>query len=145
MALLRIGRNRSLQDPFSDMARLLDLFTEEPLFDGLFDHSYSPEVDVLEEDEGVKILMNVPGIDKKDLEITLADNVLTLKGERKAKEEKRRIYKDESWTGTFQRTIPLPPTVNPDKVSAELSDGVLRISIPKKPESKPRQIAVSVR
>lgn len=150
MALTRWSRN-NLPDPFAEFDRLQDemgrLFgaINRSDYAGLFDRSMSPAVDVLDEGERVLVLCDVPGLDRKDLEVNMSSNVLSIKGERKAVNEKRKSYKDETWTGSFQRTLSLPETVDPDKVRAELTDGVLRIEIDKKPESKPRQIAVAVK
>lgn len=150
MALIRWSRN-PLPDPFAEFDRLQEemgrLFgvVNHPEYSGLFDRSTSPAVDVLEQPDKVVVLCNVPGIDRKDIELSLADNVLSIKGERKAPDEKKHQFKDESWTGSFQRTIALPRTINPDKVDARLAEGVLRISLEKKPESQPRQITVAAK
>jgi HSP20 family protein len=150
MALLRWSRN-NLQDPFAEfdrlqeeMGRLFGLVNRSE-YSGLFDRNSSPAVDVLDEGEKVSVYCNLPGIDLKDIDVNIANNVLSIKGERKPSGEKRMVFKDETWTGSFQRTISLPPTIDPDKVKAELSDGVLRIKLDKKPESKPRQITVALK
>ena len=150
MALMRWSR-KDLQDPFAEFDRLQEemgrLFgmVNRPDYSGLFDRTASPAVDVLDEGDQVSVFCNVPGVDRKDIEVSISSNVLSIKGERKALDEKRKVFKDEAWVGSFQRTISLPPTVDPDRVRAELADGVLRIRIEKRPESKPRQIAVSVK
>lgn len=150
MALLRWSRN-SLQDPFAEfdrlqeeMGRLFGLVNRSD-YSGLFDRSSSPDVDVVDEGEKVSVYCNLPGIDLKDIEVNIANNVLSIKGERKALSDKRKVFKDEGWFGSFQRTLSLPPTIDSEKVKAELSDGVLRIKMDKKPESKPRQIEVAVK
>lgn len=150
MALVRWSRN-SLQDPFAEfdrlqeeMGRLFGLVNQSEQ-SGLFDRASSPAVDVRDEGERVSVVCNLPGIERKDVELSIANNVLSIKGERKAPAEKRKVFKDESWTGSFQRTIALPPVIDPDKVKAELADGVLRVSLEKKPETRPRQIAVAVK
>jgi HSP20 family protein len=150
MALLRWSRN-NLQDSFAEfdrlqeeMGRLFGLVNRSD-YSGLFDRSASPPVDVLDESDRVSVACDLPGIDMKDVEVTIANNVLSIKGERRAAGDKRKVFKDEGWSGAFQRTISLPPTVDPDKVKAELADGVLRIRLDKKPESRPRQIAVAVK
>jgi len=150
MALVRLSRN-SLPDPFAEFDRLQEemgrLFglMKQTENSGLFDRTSSPAIDVLDEDDRVVVFCNLPGIERKDIELSIANNILSIKGERKAPAEKRKMYKDESWVGTFQRTISLPKHVDADKVKAELTNGVLRIVLNKKPESKPRQIPVSVK
>jgi len=149
MALVRWSRN-NLPDPFAEFDRLQEQMGQ--LFglmnsgqSGLFDRNSSPAIDVLDEGEKVSVICNLPGIGHKDIELSITNNVLSIKGERKAAVEKRKMFKDESWTGTFQRTISLPPVIDSDKIMAELAEGVLRIRLDKKPESKPRQISVSVK
>lgn len=116
---------------------------------GLLDRSDSPAIDVVETEEACTVWAEIPGLDKKDLELSIAANVLTLKGEKKSpakgEKDRDRLYRDETWTGNFQRSVSLPNTVDPDKVTAEFRDGVLKVIITKKAEHKPRQIAVVVR
>lgn len=150
MALVRWNRNIP-QNPFSEFDRLQDemsrLFGLVNQVDqaGLFDGAGSPPVDVIDEGESIVVICDLPGMDRKDVELSIASNVLTIKGERKARDEKRKAYKNEVWTGRFQRTLSLPPQVDPTKVKAEMTDGVLRIRIDKQAESKPRQIAITVK
>ena len=116
---------------------------------GLFDRTDSPAIDVVETEEGCEIWADVPGLDRKDIELSIAANVLTLRGEKKSPDKgekgQDRLYRDETWTGTFQRSLSLPDSVDPDKVSAEFRDGVLKVTVLKKAEHKPRQIPVAVR
>jgi len=87
---------------------------------------------------------DLPGVKLDDLELTVASGVLTLKGEKKLPErnERSRVYREEIWAGRFQRTISLPGEVDAEKVTADLADGVLAVALPKREESKPRQITV---
>ena len=89
----------------------------------------------------------LPGLEQKDIDVTIASNVLTIKGQRKNEwEEKRgKVYRKESWSGSFQRTLPLPTSVDGEKIKAELKDGILTITLPKREEAKPKQIAVNVK
>ncbi len=116
---------------------------------GLLDRSDSPAIDVAETAEDCTVWADIPGLDRKDLQLSITANVLTLKGEKKApakgEKDKDRLYRDETWTGNFQRSVSLPNSVDPDKVAAEFHEGVLKITISKKAEHKPRQIAVVVK
>jgi HSP20 family protein len=116
---------------------------------GLFDRSDSPAVDVVETEEDCTVWAEIPGLDRKDIELSIAANVLTLKGEKKDpskdKKDRDRLYRDETWTGTFQRSLSLPDSIDPDKATAEFRDGVLKVTMKKKAEHKPRQIPVAVR
>jgi len=112
---------------------------------GLFDRSSAPAMDLLETADGYVAYFDLPGIDKKDLELTVENNVLTVKGDKKEPKEGGRFFRKETWAGSFRRTVSLPQAADPDKVHAELIDGVLTVNIGKREELKPRQIAVSIR
>lgn len=120
-----------------------------PETSGLFDRSQYPSLDVVETTEGCTVWADVPGLDKKELDLTIAASVLTLKGEKKAPEKadkaEGRLFRDETWTGSFQRSVSLPDWVDTNKVTAEFQDGVLKVTFAKKAELKPRQIAVQVK
>lgn len=118
-----------------------------PEMSGLFDRHLSPPVDIIEEDEGFLVTVDVPGVDKEDLDIAITRNILTVKGVKheESKQKNRKSYRSESWSGSFQRTLSLPESVDPDKVEAQLKNGVLSIRVAKREELKPRQIAIQVR
>lgn len=120
-----------------------------PESSGLFDRSAYPALDVVETGDSCTVWADVPGLDKKDLDLSVAANVLTLKGEkqpsRRGSKDKARLFRDETWTGSFQRSVTLPDTVDTNKVTAEFRDGVLKVTFAKKAEHKPRQIPVIVR
>jgi len=112
---------------------------------GLFESSYSPVVDVLENDDRFEVICDVPGIDSKDIETSISGNILTIKGERKSYAHDGapdNPLRADARMGRFQRTIQLPLPVNASRVEAVLKDGVLRIILPKAEELKPRQISV---
>jgi HSP20 family protein len=111
---------------------------------GLFDRAFAPAVDLVEDADAYTLYADVPGVAKKDLELTIENNALTLRGEKKEKSDDRRFFRQETWTGSFRRTVALPQAADPDQVQAELKDGVLTVRIGKRAELKPRQIAVNV-
>jgi HSP20 family protein len=86
----------------------------------------------------------MPGVDINDVDVSVSGNVLTLKGEKKDEHEERKggYFHRERWSGSFQRSITLPDAIDPEKVKAEMKNGVLRITFPKRDEVKPKQIAV---
>jgi HSP20 family protein len=151
MSLIKWRRN-DVYEPAVDFDRLQDEinklfdFDRGPSMTGLYDRVLSPAIDVVESPENFTVTCDLPGVDMKDLDVSIANNVLTIKGEKKeeksAKETK--VYRRESWTGSFQRTLSLPNTVNPDKIEAVMSEGVLKITLPKREEVKPKQIAVKI-
>ena len=83
----------------------------------------------------------------EDLDISIANNVLTIKGEKKyeKKVEDEKIYKKETWDGSFQRTLSLPNSIDVDKVEAVLKDGILKITLPKHEDAKPKTISVKAK
>ncbi|MCF7914448.1 MAG: Hsp20/alpha crystallin family protein [Spirochaetaceae bacterium] len=150
MDLVR-GRQGKNLDPMGDFERLQNEINNLFNFDyqgnrGLFDRPASPPVDVIEKAESLVIRCDMPGIRKEDLDLSLARNVLTIKGEKKPEEgnDDAKKYRNETWSGVFQRTIALPDSVDPNKVEADLHDGVLEIAIAKREEVKPRHINVKV-
>jgi len=140
-------------DPFQEVDRLREeinrLFETEslPMVRGLFDRPMAPAIDLIEETERFAVICDVPGMKRDDIDITLAQGVLTIKGEKKPEKpaEGARKYREETWNGKFQRTIALPGEVDATKVGAELTDGVLTITLPKREEARPRQIAIQAR
>jgi HSP20 family protein len=128
-----------------EMDRALDLF-RVPDAMGLLDRSAAPAVDLIETPEEYLIIADLPGVDKKDLELSVTGSILRIKGMKKAEEgsEKRKFFRRETWAGSFERTLDLPTAVNSDTVSAELADGVLRVRAPKREEAKTKLITVSV-
>ena len=107
--------------------------------------AWNPNVDIFENDNEVVIKAELPGVNAKDIEIKLENNVLTIKGERRfekeAKEENyHRIERDY---GSFSRAFSLPVAVNGEKVTAEYKDGVLKVLLPKKEEIKPKPIKIA--
>lgn len=110
---------------------------------GNFDATVFPALNVWEENDAFHAEAEVPGLKLEDLEISVKDNELTLKGERKdAVEEGVAFHRRERSIGQFERTIQLPAGIDADKVEARLKDGVLQMTLPKAEVAKPRKIAV---
>lgn len=139
--------------PFREMMNLRSEF--DRLFDesfGALERPWQPirswglSVDVLENDDAVMVKASVPGIDPKDLEITMSDNVLTIKGERKEEQEidEEQYHLRERRYGSFSRSVALPVKVNEDAIEATCENGVLTINIPKAEEVKPKHIPVQI-
>ena len=108
-------------------------------------NAWTPRVDVREEASRFVILADLPGVDPAAIEIQMDKNVLSLKGERKSetREEGAKFTRVERTQGSFERRFTLPESANADGISAAGKNGVLEISIPKKPESAPRRIAIN--
>jgi len=143
--------SQNLLDRFQEDWDRLFGWTRYPEAAGLFDRSAFPRIDVAETEDGCTVWAEVPGLDKKDLNLTIAANVLTLKGEKKSptkaavEKDRSRLFRDETWSGSFHRSLSLPESVDPRQVSAEFRDGILKITVGKKKEHRPRAISVAVR
>lgn len=139
-----------LWDAFDDLRREFERSWGGPeLADvsGLLDWPTGPAIDLVEGEDELLLLADLPGVRKEDLELNVQGKLLTIKGEKKRDEptKSRKVVKTESWVGAFNRTVELPDGVDPNKVEAQLRDGVLRIRIAKREESKKRTIRVSVK
>ena len=108
--------------------------------------AFIPPVDVYEDEHGLRLKLEVPGIEEKDLDVRIENNVLTVRGERKfEKEEKEENFQRvERRYGSFSRSFSLPNTVDQESVSAGYHNGVLTLALAKKAEAKPKQIKVSI-
>jgi HSP20 family protein len=108
--------------------------------------SFIPAVDVYEDDKKVVLKLEVPGIEEKDLDVSVENHTLTVKGERKfEKEEKEEnFHRIERRYGSFYRAFTLPTTVDTENVAARYEAGVLKLELTKKPEAQPKQIKVNV-
>jgi HSP20 family protein len=135
-ATLQNRMNRLFREQFANIG------TEESLAAG----SFVPPVDVYEDESAIQLKLEVPGLDEKDIDIRLENNVLTVKGERKLeKETKEENYRRiERRYGSFTRSFTLPNTVSSEEVKAGYDKGVLTISLPKKEAAKPKQIKIEV-
>src|ERR1700731_1743276 len=108
--------------------------------------NYAPPVDIYEGEHNITLKIDVPGIDEKDIDVRIEGNTLTVHGERKIeKEEKEENFRRvERQYGSFTRSFTLPSSVDPGQVSAHYEKGVLKITLAKKAEAKPKQIKVNV-
>ncbi|MGH7508921.1 MAG: Hsp20/alpha crystallin family protein [Gemmatimonadales bacterium] len=100
--------------------------------------------DVSEDAEGIQIAMELPGVDPDDVGLSLENNVLTIRGEKKQRAEERneRVHRFERTYGTFERTFVLPNTLDPEGIDARYENGVLFVTVPKAERAKPREIPV---
>jgi HSP20 family protein len=116
--------------------------------DGSFGTSlWTPAVDVAEHDDAYQVKVEIPGVSKDDVKITMQDNILTIRGEKKQEKESKRSnsHRVERSYGSFQRSFTLPTSVKHDKIEASYKDGILTIAVPKAEEAKPKQIEVKVK
>jgi HSP20 family protein len=108
------------------------------------DRAWAPVVDIYEDENSITVKAELPGISEKDIEISVDDSTLTIKGERKTEEEfkKENYHRIERAYGTFQRVLTLPASVNTEKVEAVYKSGILEIKCPKHEGVKPKKIEV---
>jgi HSP20 family protein len=123
---------------------LSDLFGEETLPAWSGEELFVPKVDVKETEEAIEFTAEVPGLKPEDIEVTLTGDVLTLKGEKKSEheEEKENYHLVERSFGSFQRSFRLPVEVDREKLEATHKNGVLKVTLPKTPESGTARIEV---
>jgi HSP20 family protein len=134
-------RNNALQN------RLNTLFGEFNESDSqLTTAAFVPAVDVFEDEKKVVLKLEVPGIEEKDLDVSVEKNTLTVKGERKfeSEEKEENFHRIERRYGTFFRSFTLPSTVDTEQVQASYNAGVLKLELAKKPEAQPKQIKINV-
>lgn len=141
-------------DPFAEMAEMHrwfdravgDLFGRTPADVAAAESVWSPLVDIHETKDHFLVKAELPGMKQEEIEVSIMDDTLTLKGERKREREvnENEYHRIERSYGTFQRSIVLPAGVDAGAVKASYKDGVLEIQLPKKEEAKPKAIKVEV-
>jgi HSP20 family protein len=145
-------------EPFRDLVGIQDRMNR--LFDEAFrgvqrpgeedwalGGSWAPLVDIYEHEGSIVLKAELPGVEPKDVDIRVENNVLTLRGERRLDTEVKRenCHRIERAYGAFSRSFTLPSVVDTEQIKAEYKDGVLRLVLPTKAEAKPKQIAINVK
>jgi HSP20 family protein len=104
-----------------------------------------PPVDVINRKAETMVRMDLPGLEEKDIEVRIEDNVLTVRGQRQGGTEDKgdEYYKCERWAGAFSRSLVLPPGIDADKIKAIFTNGVLEITFPKTKEAKGKKIDIN--
>lgn len=139
-------------DPFRDLTTLRErmnrLFEEAYTSRGeekdLVSGKWNPSVDIYEKENAIVLKAELPGIDENDIELKIEDSTLTLKGDRKfEKETKEENYQRiERSYGSFYRSFTLPRNIDQDKIKAESENGILKVTLPKKAELKPKKVKI---
>lgn len=130
-------------DPYSEISRLQDEMGHWLSPDGRR-FEFTPAVDIYEDKEAIHVKAELPGVKAEDVQVTVENNVLTLKGERKLEQETKKegYHRIERSYGSFTRSFALPNTVNTENIEAQIKDGVLALKLQKKTEAQPRRISV---
>ena len=139
-------------EPFRGLSSLQDQFNR--LFNESFrTHSeesaltsWAPAVDIYETPNELVVKADLPDVNEKDIDVRVENNLLTIRGERKFEKSvsEENFLRVERTYGAFSRSFSLPNTVNPEAIGAEYKNGVLTVTLPKREESKPRQVKVTV-
>jgi HSP20 family protein len=144
MTILTRREFSTLQDRLNRIFR--ESYSPEGPGDALTTANFAPPVDVYEDEHNITLKIEVAGIDEKDIDVSIENNTLTVRGERTLeKEEKEENFQRvERQYGSFTRSFTLPNSVDPEQVTADYNKGVLKIRVAKKAEAKPKQIKVNV-
>lgn len=146
---MRYGVIQRPADAFQSLRRL-NAFLDEAIggvefnAGGTLTAAWTPVVDVLEDKEAVKIVAELPGVKPEDVKISLENQALTIRGEKKqvAEEKTERVHRYERTYGAFERTFSLPGTVDADRIEAAFAEGLLTVTLPKVERARPRQIEI---
>lgn len=132
-----------------DMNRFFDEFFRGDVLadESFFGRDWTPAVDVVENDDNYVLKAELPGMNKDDVKITLENNVLTIRGEKKNESEKKEgnYHRIERSYGSFERSFTVPGSLKVDNIDAQYKDGVLTLTLPKAEEAKPKLIDVKVK
>ena len=130
---LRDEIERLFEMPLAELARTSQVLS-----------GWTPAMDLYEDKDNICLKVELPGMKREDIEVSLHEGTLSISGERKGQKEyeEAEVHRAERFFGRFQRTVGLPTPVSPDKVKAQYKDGVLTITLPKTEEAKPKRIDV---
>ena len=138
---------RDFGDMQAEVNRLFDNFLGRPAQQpGSMERVWAPAVDMYETKDALMVAAELPGLDEKDIHLSIIGDVLSIRGERQWNQEVKQesYYRGERWYGKFERSLPLPMPVQADKVTAKYRDGVLTITLPKVEEIRPKEIKIDV-
>lgn len=141
-------------DPFQELMGIQDRMNQ--LFrsnyagygdDSLTSGAWAPAVDIYETPEVIEMTFEIPGVNQKDIRVNIENNLLMVSGERKLEHEDRRdgYHRVERNYGAFQRSFTVPSTIDSNRINAEFANGLLRLTLQKRPETQPRAIEVKVK
>ena len=147
MAIVRWSPFRDIIGLQDEMNRAFDSFVKGNDTPALTEGTWAPSVDIYESKDAITIDAELPGLNQKDISVTVVDNVLTIKGEKKQEKEvkEENYHRVERSYGLFSRSFTLPVGVKADNIKASYKDGVLKITLPKAEEAKPKQIDIDVK
>lgn len=151
MALIRfrsfpqtLDPSRDLTDIQTQMNRLFDNVLGQPFPSGMMERAWTPPVDMYETKNEIVVAVELPGLNEKDIRLSITGDLLTIQGERQWSAEAREAghYRQERWFGKFERALSLPIPVEAGQVKATYRDGVLAVRLPKTEGVKPKEIKI---
>lgn len=145
---LRRRETEPFMRPFDEMRRMMEDFWMTPFQEfGQRGDGFVPRVDVKEEEKEIIVSAELPGLDQKDIDVTVANDSVRISGEKKREEEteEKGYYRHETSYGSFERVIDLPTEVDEDKAEAEFSKGVLTIKLPKSEEAQAKHKKIEIK
>ena len=134
----------NFEDVQSEMNRLFDWAFGRRGGEGTWDGAWAPAVDIYEEGDKFHVHVDLPGLKRDDIDVTIDSNTMTISGEKKKEHETKEdsYYRAERYYGRFSRSIDLPSSADTSKIDAKYKDGVLEVAIPKSEEARPKQIKI---
>jgi HSP20 family protein len=137
---------RDIDEVQSEMNRLFDSFFGRPTQSGVSERVWAPVADMHETKDELVIKLDLPGMNEKDIQLSITGDLLSVRGQRLQTQEVKEesYYRSERWAGRFERTFQLPIPVQTEKVRATYRDGVLTVTLPKVEEVKPKDIKIDV-
>ena len=140
---------RGLQSLQYDMNRIFDDFFRGDILanDSFFSRDWNPAVDIVENNDKYIVKAELPGLCKEDVKITLENNLLTIRGEKKNEDEKKEgnYHRVERSYGSFERSFSVPGSIRSNDIDAQYNDGILTVTLPKAEEAKQKRIDVTVK
>ncbi|MCC6525009.1 MAG: Hsp20/alpha crystallin family protein [Polyangiaceae bacterium] len=132
------------RDPWDPFMMLRDIWSWDPYDETLAPYAFSPAFEVKETKDAFVFKADLPGLVEKDVEVTITGNVLRVSGKREAEEKKEgeSYYRLERTFGSFERSFALPEAADPDKIEAQLGDGVLTLTVGKRVEAQAKKVTV---
>ncbi len=142
------GLSRKTNDPVNSLSKRFDNFFNDFFNEStsLSNFDFSPKVDITENEKGIYVKADIPGIDQKDIDVELKDNVLTISGEKKVENEQKneKEHRIERSFGSFSRSFRVPENIDRDKIKAKYKNGVLNLELPKVRGKEKPSVSITV-
>jgi len=147
MNLVPWKTSRELTSMRREMERLWDRFFSETPLANPFLEEWQPKADITETKDAIVVKAELPGVEPKDLEVTISGDILTIKGEKEKEEEKKdeKYHYTERYRGSFERSFRIPAEIQEDKIEASFDKGILTVTLAKTAEAKTKEIKVEVK